>query len=167
MRHIGIVVATAGAAALLAWPVTSSANPGHAPTREGSAPRPIADVVVSITSFGPVVEPSAAATSGAEPRPPDSMSVATARVSFYPGATVGWQRHPGSAVVTVTRGSVTVVDRHCGRHVHPVGQTFVETGRDLIVNDGSIVAETVVTYFVPADADRLSIPADAPSSCRT
>ena len=70
--------------------------------------------------------------------------------------TTGWHAHPGPVLVIVTTGSVTKYSaQDCTAHTYTAGQAFVEHGptdENLVRNDGSVPAETLVTFITPPGA---------------
>ena len=77
-------------------------------------------------------------------------------LTFAPGGTTGWHAHPGPVLVIVTTGSVTKYSaQDCTAHTYTAGQAFVEHGptdENLVRNDGSVPAETLVTFITPPGA---------------
>lgn len=72
-----------------------------------------------------------------------------------PGWSSGWHSHPGTFLVAVTAGEVTVYegdDPNCTPRKFGPGQGFAETaGRVMLArNEGTAPAEIYVTYVVPA-----------------
>jgi quercetin dioxygenase-like cupin family protein len=90
--------------------------------------------------------------------------VAVAHLTFQPGSSTGWHRHPGPTTVTITAGELTISDRACRSRTFVAGDTFVEEGppRHMAVNTSDTVTETIVTFFVRRGAPALTIPATAP-----
>jgi len=86
----------------------------------------------------------------------DAAGVTVAHLTFAPGGTTGWHAHPGPVLVIVTTGSVTKYSaQDCTAHTYTAGQAFVEHGptdENLVRNDGSVPAETLVTFFTPPGA---------------
>ena len=165
-----VLVMTAGLAALLASPSASAAGPGHLPrpttpiTATTSGPPA---VTVAVLSRGSIAQPFSAATNRIRLKARQPIDVVIAHLTFPPGATGGWHRHPGPTVVTVTVGSLTTIDRDCVRHVYAAGQSFVEPGsaRHAALNTSTTTTETMVTFFVPAGTAQLSTPATSPRRC--
>ena len=165
-----VLIMTAGLAALLASPSASAAGPGH-------LPRPTTPMTAT-TSRAPsrhrrrpvtrLDRPTfSAATNRIRLKAHQPIDVVIAHLTFPPGATGGWHRHPGPTVVTVTVGSLTTIDRDCVRHVYTAGQSFVEPGsaRHAALNTSTTTTETMVTFFVPAGTAQLSTPATPPRRC--
>jgi quercetin dioxygenase-like cupin family protein len=138
----------------------STAAPVHSGFTGVAAPPP----VVQLLSRGTVAEPFEAKANGIEVEAHGRIDVAVAHLTFAPGASTGWHRHPGPTVVTVTAGELTVTSRDCQQHTYSPGQTFVEQGprRHLAANTADTTTETIVTFFVPTGAPALTTPASAP-----
>jgi quercetin dioxygenase-like cupin family protein len=79
-----------------------------------------------------------------------------ARLTFAAGGTTGWHAHPGPVLVIVKTGSVTKYSADdCTAQTYTAGQAFVENGptdHNMIRNDGSVPAETIVTFITPPGA---------------
>ena len=74
-------------------------------------------------------------------------------VSFSPGGTTGWHKHPGVVLLTLTAdsGSVDWYDAHCGKVTYKAGDTWTEgTKLHDVVNNSGMDAHFIVTYLVPA-----------------
>ena len=76
-------------------------------------------------------------------------------MTFAPGGTTGWHVHPGPVLVIVKTGSLTKYSAgDCTDQTYGAGQAFVENGptdENLVRNDGSVPAETIVTFITPPD----------------
>ena len=75
-----------------------------------------------------------------------------------PGGTLGWHTHPGPALITVTTGTLTIVEHDCSVHTYPAGSAFVDVGLGEVhdaFNDGG---DTVTGY-----ATYLNVPTGSPS----
>ena len=85
-----------------------------------------------------------------------TAGVTVAHLTFAPGGTTGWHAHPGPVLVIVTTGSVTKYSARDGvAQTYTAGQAFVEHGpadENMIRNDGSVPAETIVTFITPPGA---------------
>jgi hypothetical protein len=122
---------------------------------------------VELLSRGTIDEPFEVETKGIELEAERPIDVAVARVTLEPGGTSGWHVHPGPAVVTITSGELTHIDKHCARESFQTGQTYIERGRrDLgtVLNTGATTTEVIVTFFVPTGAE-LTVPRPAPQRC--
>jgi len=93
----------------------------------------------------------------------DAADFTVARLTFAPGGTTGWHVHPGPVLVIVKTGSVTKYSaQDATAHTYTTGHAFVENGpadENMIRNDGSVPAETIVTFITPPGAP---IRGDAP-----
>jgi quercetin dioxygenase-like cupin family protein len=94
----------------------------------------------------------------------DAADFTVAHLTFAPGGTTGWHARPGPVLVIVTTGSVTKYSaQDCTAQTYTAGQAFVENGptdENMVRNDGSVPAETIVTFIAPPGA---SICDDAPT----
>ena len=80
--------------------------------------------------------------------------VVTVRNTFAPGGFAGWHSHPGTVVLIVQSGEVTVFSEpvkggKCSVHTYTAGQVFLEQPKDEqnVVNNGTVPAVTAVTFF--------------------
>jgi hypothetical protein len=93
-----------------------------------------------------------------------------AKTATAPGGTTGWHKHPGPSLIQVVAGTITNYegdDPSCTRHVYTAGTGFVDAGgRDvhMLVNEGSVPAETIAVQLLPQDAVR-RIDAPDPGNC--
>lgn len=80
-----------------------------------------------------------------------AVGFTVAHLTFAPGGTTGWHAYPGPALVIVKTGSVTkYTAQDCTAQTYTAGQAFVEDGptdENLVRNDGSVPAETIVTLI--------------------
>ena len=78
-----------------------------------------------------------------------------AHMTFAPGGTTGWHVHPGPVLVIVKTGSLTKYSAgDCTAQTYGAGQAFVENGptdENLVRNDGSVPAETIMMFITPSD----------------
>jgi quercetin dioxygenase-like cupin family protein len=84
-----------------------------------------------------------------------AASFTVAHLTFAPGGTTGWHVHPGPVLVTVISGSVTKFSADCTAQTYTAGQAFVENGpadENMVRNDGSVDAQTIVTFLNPPGA---------------
>jgi quercetin dioxygenase-like cupin family protein len=157
------------ATALTALVPLVALGPAHSASSAGStdagsakaAPPP----VVELLSRGAIAKPFEAKAHGIEVEAKRRIDVATAHLTFAPGGSTGWHRHPGPTVVTVTAGELTTTDRFCKSKVYEAGQTFVEQGprRHVAVNTADTTTQVIVTFFVPRGAKLLLTPASPPA----
>jgi quercetin dioxygenase-like cupin family protein len=79
-----------------------------------------------------------------------------AHLTFAPGGTTGWHVHPGPVLVIVKAGAVTKYPADdCTAQTYTAGQAFVEHGptdENMVRNNGSVPAETIVTFITPPGA---------------
>lgn len=99
----------------------------------------------------------------------DNTDVVVATILVGAGGSSGWHLHPGPAVVVVKSGSVTTYhgdDPRCSPTLHPAGSSFIEDGGMVHIarNEGTVEANLVTTYFVPAGSPT-RIDADDPGNC--
>ena len=92
---------------------------------------------------------------------------------WQPGGSTGWHTHPGPSLIILTKGVLTQYDSDdptCAPHIldatnGPVG--FLDEGGDhahLLVNDGTVEADTIAVQLVQAGATR-RIDMPAPAAC--
>jgi quercetin dioxygenase-like cupin family protein len=101
---------------------------------------------------------------------PDGADVFVQHVALGANAPTGWHTHPGPAIVTVVRGSLTYEAAHankCRQTTYPAGRGFVDVGfghvhRAIAGPDG---ADFYVTYILPPASGTHVIPATAPEPC--
>jgi quercetin dioxygenase-like cupin family protein len=86
----------------------------------------------------------------------DAASFTVVHLTFDPGGSTGWHVHPGPALVIVKTGSVTKYSADdCTAQTYTAGQAFVENGptdENMVRNNGSVQAETIVTFINPPGA---------------
>jgi hypothetical protein len=91
-------------------------------------------------------------------------------VRLDPNLQTGWHTHPGPAIVTVVKGSVTYEDAEASRCIdttYAAGQGFVDRGfghvhRAIAGADG---ADFYVVYLLPPGSATHVIPTSAPPEC--
>jgi quercetin dioxygenase-like cupin family protein len=101
---------------------------------------------------------------------PDGADVFVQHVRLDPNAQTGWHTHPGPALVTVVRGSLTYEDAAvgvCRKTVYQAGEGFVDRGfghvhRAIAGPDG---VDFYVTYILPPGSASHVIPTTAPFEC--
>jgi quercetin dioxygenase-like cupin family protein len=125
---------------------------------------PASPPVVELLSRGSVAKPFEVRTRGIGLDADRRIDVAVAHLTFQPGGSTGWHRHPGPTVVTITTGELTITDQACRSRTYQAGDSFVEPGppRHVAVNTADATTQTIVTFFVPKGAPALTIPAAAP-----
>jgi quercetin dioxygenase-like cupin family protein len=101
---------------------------------------------------------------------PDGADVFVQHVRLGPNAPTGWHTHPGPALVSVVKGSLTYEDAKanaCNRIVYAAGEGFVDRGfghvhRAVAGPDG---VDFYVTYVLPPESASHVIGASAPAEC--
>jgi hypothetical protein len=101
---------------------------------------------------------------------PDGTDAFIQHVRLGPNVPTGWHTHPGPAIVTVVKGSVTYEDaeaNRCTDVTYLVGEGFVDRGfghihRAIAGADG---VDFYVVYLLPPGSVTHVIPASAPSAC--
>jgi quercetin dioxygenase-like cupin family protein len=90
------------------------------------------------------------------------------KIAIGAGGTSGWHTHPGSSLVKVTAGTVTLYDADpCTGRQLGVGGTFVDEGGGhlhLVRNETGVAAEVSVVQIMPAGLPR-RIDAPRPNNC--
>ncbi|HET6818335.1 MAG TPA: hypothetical protein VFH66_14000 [Mycobacteriales bacterium] len=82
------------------------------------------------------------------------------------GGTLGWHTHPGPALITVTSGTLTIVEQDCSVHQYPAGSAFVDVGMGEVhdaFNEGSDTVTGYATYLNVPTGSPSRIDAEAPS----
>jgi quercetin dioxygenase-like cupin family protein len=72
-------------------------------------------------------------------------------LTYNPGASSGWHKHPGIVVATVQSGSVQRTLACGAPQTFTAGQAFVEVGVHRVKNITSTPATLAITQMVPAD----------------
>jgi hypothetical protein len=147
-------IVVAGASAAVASHVTQ-VDPATVPTGFLAAHNSIDEVPVS--ALARAVQP-------------DGADVFVQHVRLGPNAPTGWHTHPGPALVTVVKGSLTYEDakaNSCNRLVYAAGEGFVDRGfghvhRAVAGADG---VDFYVVYLLPPGTATHVIPASAPAEC--
>jgi quercetin dioxygenase-like cupin family protein len=85
-----------------------------------------------------------------------ATDVYVVRVTFPPGGSTGWHRHPGPSLITVVSGTLVVYDKDCNGTVYPAGSCFIDNAHHLhlVRNEGSVPAVDIATQLVPAGFPR-------------
>src|SRR6266481_4283474 len=98
--------------------------------------------------------------------------VATNKNTFAPGGFSGWHSHPGTAVLVIQSGEMTVYSEpvcggECSVHTFTAGQVFLEQPEDEenIVNTGTVPAVLAVTFFNVPHGDVTRIDRADPGDC--
>lgn len=103
---------------------------------------------------------------------PDGADVFVQHVRLGANAPTGWHTHPGPALVTVVKGSLTYEDaeaKTCNRITYAAGEGFVDRGfghvhRAVAGADG---VDFYVVYLLPPGTATHVIPVSAPAECST
>jgi quercetin dioxygenase-like cupin family protein len=101
---------------------------------------------------------------------PDGTDAFIQHVFLGPNVPTGWHTHPGPAIVTVVKGSVTYEDAEankCNDVTYRAGEGFVDRGfghvhRAIAGADG---VDFYVVYLLPPGSVTHVIPATAPPEC--
>jgi hypothetical protein len=101
---------------------------------------------------------------------PDGADVFIQHVRLGANVTTGWHTHPGPAIVTVVKGSITYEEAEANRCVdttYAAGAGFVDRGfghvhRAIAGADG---VDFYVVYLLPAGSETHLVPASAPAEC--
>jgi quercetin dioxygenase-like cupin family protein len=90
----------------------------------------------------------------------DPSEIVIAKVTLAPGASVGWHRHPGPAIGTVTAGTFTFVRASdCKTFVYKKGQSFVDPGHDNVhIGFNASETEEVVVHAVYLEVPKGQMP---------
>ena len=101
---------------------------------------------------------------------PGGADVFVQHVRLGANAPTGWHTHPGPALVTVVKGSLTYQDAHanvCSSVPYVAGEGFVDRGfghvhRAIAGADG---VDFYAVYLLPPGTPTHVIPASAPAEC--
>lgn len=101
---------------------------------------------------------------------PDGADVFVQHVRLDANTPTGWHTHPGPALVTVVRGSLTYENaqaNECRRVVYPAGEGFVDRGFGQVHRAiaGPNGVDFYVTYLLPPGSASHVIAASAPEAC--
>lgn len=93
--------------------------------------------------------------------PCDASGVVFARVTWCPGGTSGWHTHPGPVIVSVTDGTVELVnERDCVVRSYSAGDAFLDPGQGNVhVATNPSTSEHAVAY-----ATFFGVPDGAPAT---
>jgi quercetin dioxygenase-like cupin family protein len=95
-----------------------------------------------------------------------SADHAVAGITWPPGSSIGWHRHPGVVLVTVVSGRLQVVHPDCEKTVYGAGDSFYEEGGvHLARNIWDEPAKIYATWIMPSWKQALTVPVDAPEGC--
>jgi quercetin dioxygenase-like cupin family protein len=92
------------------------------------------------------------------------------QVKAVPGGHSGWHSHPGSGIVAVKSGTITVYDADdpgCKPRVYMAGSVFVEQAGHVHIarNEGNAEYEAIATFFFPAGTTATRTDAPQPTTC--
>jgi hypothetical protein len=101
---------------------------------------------------------------------PNGTDAFIQHVRLDPNVPTGWHTHPGPAIVSVVKGSITYEEAEANRCVdatYPAGEGFVDRGfghvhRAIAGADG---VDFYVVYLLPPGSATHVIPASAPPEC--
>jgi quercetin dioxygenase-like cupin family protein len=101
---------------------------------------------------------------------PNGADIFVQHVRLGSNSPTGWHTHPGPALVSVVKGSLTYEDakaNRCNRVVYRAGEGFVDRGfghvhRAVAGPDG---VDFYVTYVLPPESASHVIGASAPAAC--
>jgi quercetin dioxygenase-like cupin family protein len=101
---------------------------------------------------------------------PEGTDAFIQHVRLGPNIETGWHTHPGPAIVTVVKGSVTYEDaeaRRCIQTTYAAGEGFIDRGfghvhRAIAGADG---VDFYVVYLLPPGSATHVIPTTAPPEC--
>jgi hypothetical protein len=158
MKRFILVLSTAAALAVVGVAVASHVtpvDPATVPTGFLVAHNSIGDVPVSALARAVT---------------PDGADVFVQHVRLGANSPTGWHTHPGPALVTVVKGSVTYEDaeaNRCRQAIYGAGEGFVDRGfghvhRAIAGPDG---VDFYVVYLLPPGSETHVIPASAPPEC--
>jgi quercetin dioxygenase-like cupin family protein len=102
----------------------------------------------------------------------EGTDIVVAQNTFQAGGSSGWHSHPGTTVVTVQTGQITIHKEllgggPCVVHTYSAGQTFVERPSYEIngVNEGTTETVAVVTFFRVPHGGSARIDQPDPGDC--
>jgi hypothetical protein len=88
-----------------------------------------------------------------------TIDVVTVLFTVQPGGHSGWHTHPGPAIFTVSKGTLTMYeadDPSCRPQLFPAGTGSIEADtaahHHMLRNETDEVAETIVTFLLPVGA---------------
>ena len=101
---------------------------------------------------------------------PDGTDAFIQHVRLGPDVATGWHTHPGPAIVTVVKGSITYEDakaNSCVDATYVAGEGFVDRGFGHVHRAiaGAEGADFYVVYLLPPGSVTHAIPASAPLEC--
>ena len=96
-----------------------------------------------------------------------SADHAVVELTFTPGSSTGWHKHPGVVVVTVASGRLQHwTGPNCTKKVYEAGDSFVEQGhKGLARNVWDVDTKVYATWIMPSWKPALTVPVDPPKGC--
>jgi hypothetical protein len=101
---------------------------------------------------------------------PSGVDVFVQHVRLDPSVATGWHTHPGPALVSVVKGTLTYEDavaNRCVQKTYAAGKGFVDRGFGHVHRAiaGSEGADFYVVYLLPPGSATHVIPAGSPTAC--
>lgn len=101
---------------------------------------------------------------------PDGTDAFIQHVRLGPNLTTGWHTHPGPAIVSVVKGSVTYEDAEANRCIdttYAAGEGFIDRGFGHVHRAiaGANGVDFYVVYLLPPGSVTHVIPTSAPPEC--
>jgi quercetin dioxygenase-like cupin family protein len=98
--------------------------------------------------------------------------VVTSQNTLAPGGFSGWHSHPGTAVIVIQSGQLTLFSEpvgggECSVHTYSAGQVFLEQSEDEenAVNNGAVPTVVAVTFFNVPHGGSARIERTNPGNC--
>jgi quercetin dioxygenase-like cupin family protein len=96
--------------------------------------------------------------------------VAMAQITVNPGGSSGWHAHPGSAIIVVQQGALTVHQSRgseCQTATYRAGQAFIERPGEVddVINSGTVPYVLFVTFPRVPQGDSPRIDQSDPGTC--
>src|SRR5262245_21734728 len=108
----------------------------------------------------------------------EGNDIATSMNTFIPGGFSGWHSHPGTAVLVIKSGQLTVYSEpvgvagqggggKCSVHTYTAGQAFIERpeNEENAVNTGTVDTVFAITFFNVPHPGETRIDRPAPGDC--
>jgi len=96
----------------------------------------------------------------------DDATVRYFDLTYGPGATSGWHKHPGIVLAVVKSGTVTRKSKCERTETFTAGQAFTEVGAHFVRNPGTEPAVLGITQILPADAPAFRVDIERPKCHR-
>jgi hypothetical protein len=96
-----------------------------------------------------------------------ALDVFMLSITLGPGGTGGWHKHAGPLIQFVSKGTLTIFDAQCKRHVITAGHGFISSGSsaDKDENKGKTPVTFDVTFLLPHAVGSPRIDQPAPAGC--